>query len=198
MHLPGLQRLHTSMQSVGIDRIQFQLTHNHLTFAGVFLADVSPFELAFGAIGHEFVLIYEVDGQYNALAYIKDAAVLEALKSALNTGQGSGHAFNPGQFLREIDDALPKHANPNHVPSYADVVRVYRYVEEANKVHFSGWHNNNIRGEKVRPKNLAKSRRLLGQQTHDFCKRNNLSSCWSDIAPTKLIAPTLPSGPGYK
>jgi len=76
MHLPGLQRLHASMQSVGIDRIQFQLAHNHLTFAGVFLADVSPYELAFGAIGHEFVLIFNVDNGYNISAYIHDAQAL--------------------------------------------------------------------------------------------------------------------------
>lgn len=197
MHLPGLQRLHASMQSVGIDRIQFQLAHNHLTFAGVFLADVSPYELAFGAIGHEFVLIFNVDNGYNISAYIHDAQALAALKDALNLGRG-GAAFRVSDFMREIDAALPARANPNHIPSYADVVRVYRHVEEAAKVHFVGWHNNTVRGEKVRPQNLTKTRRLLGQAPHDFCKRNNFSSCWSDIPPTKPIAPTLPSATAHK
>jgi len=122
---------------------------------------------------------------------------LAALKDALNLGRG-GPAFRVSDFMREIDAALPARANPNHIPSYADVVRVYRHVEEAAKVHFVGWHNNTVRGEKVRPQNLTKTRRLLGQAPHDFCKRNNFSSCWSDIPPTKPIAPTLPSATAHK
>ncbi|UNK42123.1 hypothetical protein MNO14_14430 [Luteimonas sp. S4-F44] len=36
------------------------------------------------------------------------------------------------------------------------------------------------------------------QITHDFCKRNNVSSCWSNIAPATPVTPTLPNGSGYK
>ena len=199
MHMPGLQRLHASMQQVGISRIQFQIAHNHLTFAGVFLADVSPYELALGAIGHDFVLIFEVDRHFNVLAYIKDEAALAAIKGALNAGQASGHAFNPGQFLREIDAKLPQQAHPANVPSYADVVRVYRYVEEADRVHFVNFKpHSSTSGNHVTAYHLDTTRRLLGHATHDFCKRNPVRSCWSDIAPATPVTPTLPSGPSYK
>jgi hypothetical protein len=72
-------------------------------------------------------------------------------------------------------------------------------VEEADRVHFVNFKPHSpTSGNHVTTYNLDKTRRLLGQATHDFCKRNNISSCWSDIAPAAPVTPTLPSGPGYK
>lgn len=51
---------------------------------------------------------------------------------------------------------------------------------------------------RIQVRNLDKTRRLLSQATHDLCKRNNFSSCRSDIAPATPVTPTLPSGPGYQ
>lgn len=198
MYMSGLQRLHASMQQAGIDRVAFQIPHNHLTFAGVFLADVTDYELAFGPIGHNLILPFKVDRGYNVLAHLRDDALLQALKDALNLGRG-GNAFRFGEFLEQIDDKLGNFpVNTSNVPDYADVIRLYPATEEALKVHYIKLKPHKKHGGNVTPENLAKTRRLLGQTMHDFCKRNNVSSCWSATKPKKPRTPAIPSWPGYK
>lgn len=197
MRLPSLQRLHTRMQAVGIDRVAFTIPHNHLQFAGVFLPDVTDYELAFGPVGHTLMLTFEVSSSYEIKAHLGDAYA--PLLALLNTGANSGNALQSSAFLRQIDSGFGKlQVTANNVPSYADVIRCYPDIEDAHKVHFIKYLPHKKRGGKhVTPQNLAKTRRLLGQVAHDFCKRNDVSSCWSHIAPIVLIVPILPSGPGY-
>jgi len=190
MRMDGLARLHASMQAIGLTRAKFRVRHNHLTFAGLFLADVTPYELALACLGHDFVLIFDVSRNYEVSAYLGDA--YGALAAALGTGAGSGNPLRSSDFLREIDAALPRTVGPGDRPTAADVVQVYRDVEEADKVHLCGWRDNTVRRERVSDANLAKTRRLLDQATHDFCKRHNLSTCWTDD-PRRAIAATLPT-----
>lgn len=199
MQMAGLQHLHANMQQAGIDRIAFRIQHNNLIFAGVFLADVSPYELAFGPVGHNLVLSFTVDRSYNVLAHLRDDALLQALMDALNLGHGR-NAFRFGAFLREIDDALGQfQIGANNVPSYAEVIRCYPNIEDAHKVYFLKFEPHKKDGRRhVRQKNLDKTRLLLGQTMHDFCEHNDVSSCWSDIAPAVPVTPTLPNRKNYK
>ena len=59
-------------------------------------------------------------------------------------------------------------------------MRYYRDIEEANRVYFFGWQDNSQQGHQVSEKNLAKTRRLLGQLAHDFSQRRNQSTRWTD------------------
>nr|WP_306175592.1 MULTISPECIES: DUF6037 family protein [unclassified Stenotrophomonas] len=110
---------------------------------------------------------------------------------ALGTGAGSGNPLRSSDFPREVDAALPRTAGPGDRPTTADVVQVYRDVEEADKVHLCGWRDNTVSTERVSEANLAPPPRLLDQTTRDFCKRHNLSTCWTDD-PHRAIAATLP------
>lgn len=78
-------------------------------------------------------------------------------------------------------------------------MRVVRDVEEAHKVHFIRFIPHARDGKRhVTEANLAKTRRLRGQHVHDWCKRNNVSTGWTDVPPvnsTKQDA--LPNWPGY-
>jgi len=187
--MEGLARLHASMQDIGLIRAKFRVRHNHLTFAGLFLADVTPYELALACLGHDFVLIFDVTRDYEVRAYLGDQ--YGALAVALGTNAGSGNPLRSSDFLREIDAALPRSVGLGDRPTPADVVRVYRDVEEADKVHLCAWRDNSLRKERVTPANLAKTRRLIDQAAYDFCKRHNLSTCWTDD-PRRAIATDLP------
>ncbi|MFL9583442.1 DUF6037 family protein [Stenotrophomonas sp. AB1(2024)] len=190
MRMDGLARLHASMQAIGLTRAKFRVRHNHLTFAGLFLADVTPYELALACLGHDFVLIFDVTRDYEVSAYLGEQ--YGALAAALGTGAGSGNPLRSSDFLREIDDALPRTVGPGDRPTTADVVHVYRDMEEADKMHLCGWRDNTVRKERVSATNLAKTRRLLGQDAYDLCRRRNLSTCWTDD-PGRAIAYTLPA-----
>jgi len=157
------------------------LQHNQLLFEGVFLVDVEPYELALGCLAQNVALVFQVAAGYQVRPYIEPREAFDALMAALRTGANSGQPFNASTFLREIDAALPQRANTHDVPTPADVVRVYRHVEEADKVHFCGWLPHPLGGERgVTPKNLAKTRLCLGEHSYAFCQRNNVSSRWTD------------------
>ncbi len=190
--MPGLARLHAAMQHVGIERMRFRIPHNHLTFEGVFLADVVPYELALACLGHDFALFFEVSRTYDIKAYLGDA--YGPLAAALGTGAGSGNPLKSSDFLGEIDAALPQRASLRDRATHTDVVRIYRDVEEADKVHLCGWRDNTAYGTHVTGANLGKTRHLLGQVAHDFCQRHNLSTRWTDD-PARATADTLPNAP---
>lgn len=190
MRMDGLARLHASMQAIDLDRVKFRIQHNHLVFSGLFLADVVPYELALACLGHDLVLIFDVSRDYEIGAYLGDQ--YGPLAAALRNGAGRGNPLQPSVFLREIDAALPSSVVSGDRPTRADVVQVYRDVEEANKVYLCGWRDNDVRGECVSAANLAKTRRLLGQATYDWCKRRNISTCWADD-PSREISAGLPS-----
>lgn len=176
MRMEGLARMHASMQVIGLKRAKFRVRHNHLTFAGLFLSDLSPYELALACLGHEFVLIFDVTRDYEVSAYLGEQ--YGALAAALGTGVGSGNPLRSGEFLREIDAALPRVVGPGDRPTPADVVQVYRDVEEADKVHLCGWRDNSLRKERVSAANLAKTRRLIDQASYEFIPRGSYTHIW--------------------
>lgn len=78
------------------------------------------------------------------------------------------------------------------------MVRVVRDVEDAEKVHFVRFIPHARDGKRhVTDANLAKTRRLRGQHVHDWCKRNNVSTGWTDIAIGTPLPQTLPDLLGY-
>ncbi|MDR0182392.1 DUF6037 family protein [Lysobacter arvi] len=180
MKLNGLAALHASMREAGMLRARFKVQHNHLTFACLFLADITPYELALGCVGRNLLLLYKVDAHFETSPYLGDQ--FGALKEALRNGAHTGNALQPSVFLAEIDGKLPRTANAVAAPTGSDIARVYRHVEDADKIYFCGLQDNSSRGRRVTPSNLEKTRLFLGESAYDFCRSKNISSCWTDDA----------------
>lgn len=198
MHMPGLARLHASMRQVGIDRATFRITHNHLVFSGVFLVDSTPWQFGLACIGHNFTLRFDVSKRYEIATYIHDPKALGSLITALGTGAASGHRFSPNEFLHEIDAALPATVTKNDRPRPADMALHRRDVEEADKIHFCGWGPHARDGtHHVRAKNLHKTRALLGEADYEWCKRNDVSTKWTDDPALAFKIIERPQWPGY-
>ena len=68
------------------------------------------------------MLIFDISATYEVLAHL--GAQYGALVKALGTGAGSGNPLRPGDFLREIDAALPPTVGPGDRPAPADVVQL--------------------------------------------------------------------------
>ena len=191
MRLTGLQPLYHSMRDQGLGRTKFRYHHNHLVFECLFFADVRPFELVMGCLGHNFAIFVEVREGFEITPYIEPKETFFALRNALFQGVGSTNKFDPVAFFAEFNRHIPPHAAPDQVPTPDDVVRYYPDIEEADKRFFCGWLDNTKQGNKVSPANLAKTRRLLGQRAHDLAQRRNLSTRWTHEQ-SKAIAFVLP------
>ncbi|WP_228961878.1 DUF6037 family protein [Xanthomonas axonopodis pv. poinsettiicola] len=88
---------------------------------------------------------------------------------------------------------MSRTVGPGDRPTAAEVVlQVYRDVEEADKLHLCVWRDNTVRRERVSYANLAKTRRLLGENAYALCRRRKLSTCWTDD-PRRAIAAALPT-----
>ena len=188
MKLTGLLPLYKSMRSQGIERTKFRYQHNHLLFDCFFFIDTvpEPFELVLGCIGHDFAIYVKVLKGFEIRTYIEPEEAFRALTKALKQGKGSEHVFSAKEFFEEFNRAIPQHAQPDAVPTPQDVARIYPDIEDALKVHFCGWLDNNKAATTVQPKNLEKTRRYFGQRIFEMAKKRNLSSKWTDD-PDKAI-----------
>jgi len=181
MKLDGLITLYKSMKEQDIGRYKFRYQHNQLTFDCLFFIDIEPFELVMGCIGHNFAIFLEVEKGFQIKPFIDPKATFFALLKALKTTEQSDHQFNPVDFFEQFNQCIPKKAKPQNIPSPKDVIKYYPDIEEADKVHFCGWLDNNKQGYNVTPDNLNKTRRLLGQRIYEFAKRRNQSTKWTHI-----------------
>lgn len=166
------------MRRAGMPRAKFRIQHNHLTFERLFLTDVIPYEFALACVAHNIVMLFQVRQGYRILPYLGDA--YGPLRNALHTEGHSSRALDPSAFLHQIDAALPHTVDASNQSRPIDIGRIYRDVDEADKLYLCGWCVNNRTHEHVSSANLAKTLRLLGQAAHDFCQRRNVSTCWTD------------------
>ena len=179
VHMSGLRRLHTTMRANGDHKAHFQLTHNGIDFDCLFLLDVTPYEFVLAAIGHpDVALLLEVSPDYRINPdFGSDYMPLARL---FNTGAGTFRPFNAARFLEEINRAIPGHYRQ---PTPATIIQTYRHhVEHGDRPYFLGWSDNDKRGRKVTPENLAKTKRCFGPNIRRLCERTNQSSCWTHIA----------------
>ena len=178
MKLPGLIPLYRSMKSQDIGRYKFRYQLNHLTFDCLVFIDIEPFELVMGCLGHNFAIFLDVQKGFEIDTFIQRETFF-ALRNALKTTNSSDNRFDPNQFFLDFDKEIPEHADPRNTATAKDVVRYYSDIEEADKIHFCGWLDNNLRKHTVTDSNLDKTRRFMGQRVYDFAKRRNQSTRWT-------------------
>ncbi len=176
--MQGLRRLHAAMRIAGDHKAHFQLAHNGINFDCLFLVDVTPYEFVLAAIGHPNVaLLLPVQRGYYIEPDFGDD--YKPLAKLFDQGAGTFRPFSSAQFLREIDRAMP---GQYRQPTPATIIQTYRHhVEHGDRPYFIGWRDNDLRGERVSPENLAKTERCFGPSYRDICKRTNQSSCWTHI-----------------
>ncbi len=163
-----------------IGRYKFRYQVNQLEFECIFFRDLEPFELIMGCLSHDNItLLFKVELEFEVIPFIKCKKTLSKLIEALKTSGHSQDKFSVAAFLKEFNSHIPQRAQPRNAATPSDVIRYYPDIEESLKIHFRGWLDNTIRNGNVTPFNLDKTRRLLGQEVYEFCRRHNISSKWT-------------------
>lgn len=187
--LNGLRPFQKSMRMQGITRQKFNYRHLAVDFDVYYFIDEAPNELLFGAKGHNFAFTVVVKQGFQVFPYLKKEDYLK-LREILGIKGGSGNEFSISSFIKEFDLKIPTKASPPAIPQPHDIFST-RDVDEAHKKYFFGWRDNNIRDEKATPKNLNKTKELLGMSIYESCVKRNISSKWTDIETDKKPV-TLP------
>jgi hypothetical protein len=181
MRLTGLEALYRSMQAQGIGRAKFRYPRNHLVFECLFFIDTTPYELVMGGVGHNFVIFKDVSATFEITPYIDPTETYSALRQAIFQNAGNAHRLSVSDFFNEFNQHIPANVTRRDVVTPDDVVRYYPDIEESAKRYFLGWLDNNAAENSVTPRNLDKTRRLLGQRAHDFSLRRNQSTRWTHL-----------------
>lgn len=177
--LDGLKPLYKSMQAQNIDRYRFAHQHGRIIFDVFFFIDEIPFLLLFGAREYNFSFEFKVERGFRVKPYI-DKPEFKTLCNALELTYDPNNPFSPEAFLEDFNSRVSNSANLSGRVKPEEIVIYRRSVEEADKIYFCGWRNNNLRGEHVTTKNLEKTHMLLGANAYKICKLKNISSCWTD------------------
>ena len=150
-----------------------------MVFDVLFFTDESPFILLFGVHLKNFSFIVKVrngfiiDGKLPYDTYKKLCEILGIEYDPLNK-------FSPFAFFKDFNKAIPSVALLSQRAQPQDIAEYRKDVEEAHKVYFYGWNDNTKSGDKVRDKNLKKTKEYLGADAYEWCKKKNISSRWTD------------------
>lgn len=173
--LNGLRPLYKDMRSNKRSHEHFQVNYAHRVFDCIFYIDTTPFELLIGLVGAQWGTVVSVEGGF--YASMSDSAFYDLCKLLeLRPGR---ETFTSALFLIHIANNSPKHISANPIPPHILVdidPRKRRQVDEADKIYFKCWMpqgNNQAR-------NFQKTEVLIGKTAADFCRKHNISSCWTD------------------
>jgi hypothetical protein len=164
------------MKNQNIDRYRFDYQYGKAHFDVFFFIDESPFVLLFGAKGGKFSFERLVKNGFLLDIHLDHTTYKDLIKFLDIQGKTP---FSTLKFFQDFDSKIPTIAKKENTAKPEEIIK-YRSVEEAEKIYFWKWLNNEKQGNRVSEKNLEKTKKLLGLQTYMRCKEKNISSCWTD------------------
>lgn len=173
-YLKKIAPLLKDMRHNNVKQDKFSFTYNNVEFDIVVLIEREPFELLFGIIDYNFSFTLNLYKGYK-LEYIPDD-VFWKLCRILNLRPGK-EGLTSFKFLKFFSERIPKKYSGKTIQPHQ--IAVYKKdIPDSEKIYFKGWRTHISDGRTAQ--NFDKTRALLGDKAYDFCKENNISSCWSD------------------
>ncbi len=180
-HFQNIKPLYRHLLESKKARCIFTVKFNGMPFSCIFLIDVSPFRLYITSLGESpFSIELEVHRGFQVSSQLSREDYYKLVKY-LGLKYDKNNPFKPNIFFGSIDQQIV--SAPKRVPRYSEVISVvrrHRLIDEEKKIYFCNWRINPV-GDKVRPKNLEKTRSAFGDEIAEMCQKNNISSCWTDM-----------------
>lgn len=155
---------------------KFRFTYNKVEFEVIIFIDRNPFELLFGILDENFSFILELKKGYQ-LSNLSNQDFFR-LCDILNLKPGK-ETFTSFKFLKYFAKRLPTQYSKNNIEPHEIAWYKSKYVPESHKIYFLGWRTYGPESSHS-AKNFKKTREFLGEETYEFCKKNNISSRWTD------------------
>ncbi|MBB6670063.1 DUF6037 family protein [Cohnella nanjingensis] len=179
MKLDGIIPLYNNMRLLNLDRYRFGFIYNNVSFDVFFFLDESPYKLMFGVKAENFYFEKDVkkgfviDPTLEREKYSELCRILGLQYDPINK-------FKPIYFFLEFNKNITQKVIKKNIPRPHELAVYRKDVEESDKIFFMGWLDNKANDNKVTPKNLEKTRLLLGRDAYFRCKAKNVSSRWTD------------------
>jgi len=180
MHLFKLKELYKDMMSKKVTSARFQYQHNKTAFDILFLIDRKPFQLLFGAIGHKCAFIINVYPGFEIGTAIRPESAYKDLLDALGVTPDPTNRFKTSDFFSSFSEKIPE-SIPTKQPARQTTIRA-AIDDGTEKLFFSHWRNNGVKGGHVTNDNIEKTRLAFGLEIASMCQERNISSCWTAVS----------------
>lgn len=176
LKLDGLKELYKSMKQQNIERYKFEFSFNQIKFDALYFIDEVPNVMAFGIKKHNYYFEIPVKYEFEIKPFLDKYAEFCRI---IGFKYDPKKRFKPSIFFEHLNNQIPKLALSTNVPKPSQIALYRNDVEEADKIYFVKWRDNNKAGNRVSQENLEKTRKLLSYDAYLMCKTKNISSCWS-------------------
>ena len=166
------------LQDMGRNKVKqdkFSFRYANLQFQVIILIEREPFELLFGLVDYNFSFTlclrkgFELDDMPDDVYfYLRSLMKLQKCDEVLTSYK----------LMQYFAARIPQKYSGKKVEPHEIAVYKQRDVPESKKIYFKGWQSHETDGKHV--KNLEKTRQWLGNDAYEYCKKYNISSCWSD------------------
>ena len=175
MKLYQIYPLLQDMRRNKVKQDKFSFRYANLQFQVIFLIEREPFELLFGVVDHNFSFTlclrkgFELDDMPDDVySYLRRLMKLQKCDEVLTSYK----------LMQYFAAKIPKKYSGRKVEPHEIAVYKQRNVPESEKIYFKGWKSHETDGRHVQ--NLEKTRQWLGDEAYEYCKKYNISSCWSE------------------
>lgn len=182
MKLPEIGPLLSDMGKNNAKMDKFKFTYNKVEFEVIIFIDRNPFELLFGILDENFSFILELKKGYQ-LSSLSDQDFYK-LCDILDLKPGR-ETFTSFKFLKYFAGCLPIQYSQNNIQPHEIAWYKAKYVPEPEKIYFCGWRTYKPDSPQS-AKNFEKTREFLGEKVYQFCKKNNISSRWTDESKKRI------------
>lgn len=178
MILDGLKDLYYDMKKELLKRYKFGFSYNGVAFDVFFFIDEQPFKLMFGVKVRNFYFELDVNKGFEINPFLGEKYT--ELCRILNLTFNENSPFKTTYFFEEFNKRIPRTADKGNYPKPHEIGVYRKEIEEADKIYFLGWQDNEKKGQQVSEENLDKTRKLLGFEAYKRCRTKNISSRWTD------------------
>lgn len=162
------------MRKNEVTKEKFRFTYSGVTFEVIFFIDSTPFELLFGVVDKNYSFVLKLRAGFQ-LESLPDE-VFYKLCTILNL-KPSKEGLTSYKFLQYFAQKIPSKYSKSNVQPHE--IAQYKKIDvpESDKIYFCGWQTYNTR----KAQNFEKTKQYLGESTYEFCKKHNVSSCWTNV-----------------
>lgn len=175
MKLYQIYPLLQDMRRNKVKQDKFSFRYTNLQFQVIFLIEREPFELLFGVVDHNFSFTLCLHRGFS-LDDIPDD-VYFYLRRLMKLHK-CDEVLTSYKLMQYFASRIPKKYSGKKVEPHEIAVYKQRNVPEAEKIYFKGWRSHETDGRHAQ--NLEKTKQWLGDEAYEYCKKYNISSCWSE------------------
>lgn len=177
---PNLSTLIPDMMNNHLDKEHFAFNYSNQTIDCILSFSNGHYELLVGihALNYGFVVTIYQNGVGAYVAEITDNVYRDFCRVLNLSYRGDG--FTSNTLLKLLSSHIPPASSG--VKITYKTMRQYtkcRPVEESEKIYFKGWNNHVV--DKNKAHNFDKTEFYFGKKVADYCRRNNISSLWTNI-----------------